>query len=105
MVDLDQLQGLNASHPIYREHDKSRILGQGVTTRNGNKLVTAGSLTNESDDVTEVVRLGKRKFPFESSVGIQPIAMMRVEPNQKVTVNGTEFTGPFMLARPQGCER
>lgn len=100
VIDLDHLQGLGKEHPIYREHNRSRILGSGSTSRNGNSLFTDGRLTNESDDVSEVVRLGKENFPFEASVGVQPLGLVRLAKGQSEIVNGQTVNGPMLIARP-----
>ncbi len=98
--DQGELQGLEKPHPIYREHDHSRILGSGQTTRVGNSLHTTGSLTNETPDVDEVVRLGSASFPFESSIGAQPVGIVRLGKGKTEVVNGQTVTGPLYIARP-----
>lgn len=100
VIDLDHLQGLGKEHAIYRDHDKSRILGSGQTTRIGNSLHTVGNLTNETPDVAEVVRLGKANFPFEASVGAQPLGLVRLAKGKTEIVNGQTVTGPLYIARP-----
>ncbi len=100
VIDLDHLQGLDRDHAIYRDHDRNRILGSGQTTRVGNSLQTTGSLTNDTADVAEVVRLGKANFPFEASVGAQPLGLIRLAKGKTEFVNGQTVTGPLYIARP-----
>lgn len=99
VLDLDGLQGVGAAHPLYRNHDRDRIVGHGTTTRDGNALNTAGKLSANNADTEEIVSLAAEEFPWQASVGVQPTRLEQVEPGSSVTVNGQTITGPATIVR------
>ncbi|HBE68504.1 MAG TPA: hypothetical protein DDW52_10190 [Planctomycetaceae bacterium] len=98
-VDLDGISNLGQPHPLYRNHSEEKILGSGVTVREGNTLQTTGELTNEGEHVEEVVRLGKSNYPFQASVGMQPTKLQELRKGQTAEVNGQTISGPAYVAR------
>lgn len=98
IIDLDGLE-LGVSHPVYRQHDEARILGAATTTREGNSLLTAGELYNDTPDVAEVVRLGKKGFPFQASIGVTPTKVEKLPKGKSETINGQAVSGPMYITR------
>lgn len=86
------LQGLDISPPtpILADHrnELSGIVGSGVAEIRQGKLFVSGPIVAATEAGKQVLDLGKAGFPFQASVGIEPIEREYVQAGTAKTVNG-----------------
>ncbi|MCA9134283.1 MAG: hypothetical protein KDA45_14040, partial [Planctomycetales bacterium] len=99
VVDLDGLTGVGKPIPLYRNHNADRIVGHGTATRKDNSLQLSGKLSANNDDTREIVDLAAEQFPWQASLGAQPLRLEQVEAGAAVTVNGQSIAGPATIVR------
>lgn len=95
------LKGFDASKnvPIYRNHSSERIVGHGKAMIDGKNVILEGVLSGIDAEVSEVVSLSKKGFPWQASIGYQPTKIERVSEDQFAMVNGQKVQGPAFIAR------
>ena len=95
-IDLRGLE-ITAAVPLLADHetDIGSIVGSGSARIEAGQLIVSGTLTTETEAGARVVELGKGGFPWQASVGVQPLERERIAAGQTVTVNGKQVTaGP-----------
>jgi len=101
VIDLTALRGDRVT--ILRDHDQSRIIGQGTARIGKAKVTIAGQITGEYDQPGEpaydVVSHAKNGFVWGASVGVSVDRMEYIDAGQKVRVNNRTFTGPIGVVR------
>ncbi len=98
VIDLAGMT-IPASNPVYRNHSSERIVGHGTTVNDGKSLKLEGVVSSDSQDAQDVVKLGKRGYPLQSSVGAQPFKIEAIKTGESVVVNGQTFFGPLDVVR------
>ena len=78
---------------VLRNHDGERIVGHGVATVAAGKLSLEGVVSSSSADANEVVTLAANGFPWQASIGAEPI---------KVEFPTEQPRGPAQVKRPNG---
>ena len=99
VISLDGLKIKSQKTQVPYQHSRTEFIGHttSVAIANG-KLVAEGVVSHETELAAEIVSSGKNGFPWEASVGVQPIDLEFVEKDAKVTVNGRKFVGPLHVA-------
>ena len=91
---------LPKKHPILKDHDRSidGVVGPGVTTLDGVRLVTAGTLSLANEAAQRILQLSRDGVELQASVGIKPVKWEFIDSGKSVTANGKTFTaGPMGL--------
>ncbi|MEL7473950.1 MAG: Mu-like prophage major head subunit gpT family protein [Planctomycetota bacterium] len=100
VIDLAGLSVPSQNRPIRFGHDAQAGVGHtdaiGV---DGGQLVASGVISRDTAAAKEVVASSRNGFPWQASVGASVDEFEFVRPNQSVTVNGREFTGPVNVVR------
>ncbi|MEM7630352.1 MAG: hypothetical protein AAF356_13185, partial [Planctomycetota bacterium] len=100
VIDLAGLSVPSQNRPIRFGHDAQAGVGHtdaiGV---DGGQLVASGVISRDTAAAKEVVASSRNGFPWQASVGASVDEFEFVRPNQAVTVNGREFTGPVNVVR------
>ncbi len=100
VIDLAGLSVPSQNRPIRFGHDAQA--GVGHTDAIGvdaGQLIAAGVISRDTAAAKEVVASSRNGFPWQASVGASVDEFEFVRPNQSVTVNGREFTGPVNVVR------
>ena len=98
-IDIAGLSGLGKPIPLYRSHDANRIVGHGTAQRENNSLAVSGKLSANNADTQEIIDLAAEDFPWQASVGVQPLRLEQVEAGSTITVNGQPVSGPATIVR------
>jgi phage major head subunit gpT-like protein len=99
VIDLAGVAGLGRPIPVLRNHDAERIVGHGVAAVDGGAIKLAGTLSAENEDSNDITRLAGNGFPWQASVGLQPMRLENVEPGATSRVNGQDIAGPAIVVR------
>jgi hypothetical protein len=99
VIDLDTAKA-RRSVPLLRDHDPKRIAGHTtVMSISADGIHSVGLLSGDDVHAGEVIRLGRKEYPWQTSVGADPGRMQLVKEGSSVTVNGRRFDGPIFVAR------
>jgi hypothetical protein len=86
------LAGLDVSGPVAiladHRNELSGIVGTGVAEVRQGKLYVSGPIVAATEAGRQVLDLGKAGFPFQASVGVEPIEREYVQAGTTKTVNG-----------------
>jgi hypothetical protein len=84
--------------PILREHERDRIVGwsEKVSKDNGS-LLLEGYFSQSTKDGQEVLALADEGFPWQASMGIQPLRIKELNADERATVNGMDLKGPLEI--------
>jgi hypothetical protein len=82
------------------QYDMDHAVGQASEVKNDGKvLVVAGDVIGEGEEVEKALRLARRGWKFQASIGADVNRIERVEQGAKVKVNGRTFEGPVDVVR------
>lgn len=98
VIDLEGLQIPNES-PAFRDHDPSKILGHGTARIEGSDVLFDGEVSGSGQDAQEFVTNSGRGFPWQSSIGVNPIKIEELEAGAEAEVNGKTVNGPISIVR------
>jgi len=95
VVDLAGLD-ISGSVAILSDHDSTRrgVVGHGQAHVQEGRLIVAGSISASSQAAQEIVQAGKNGFPWQASVGVEPLERRRVAAGEHVAVNGRVVVAP-----------
>jgi len=95
VVDLAGLD-ITAALPLLADHetDIGSIVGSGVARIEAGKLIVSGTLTGATAAGAKVLELARGGFPWQASVGIEPLDRERIPAGKTITVNGQKITAP-----------
>lgn len=100
IVDLAGLAIPSQNRPIRFGHDPSCGVGHTDAIRvEDGRLVATGVVSRATPQAQEVVTSARNGFPWQASIGAFVQEFEFVKENQKVLVNGREFTGPVNVVR------
>jgi hypothetical protein len=105
VIDLAGLEVPSQARPVLRQHDPARIIGHTETVLVGSEVTVSGVVSGAGEDAQEVIRAADNGFPWQVSVGADPIEVESVGRGVRVTVNGREFEGPLFVAAVQRLQR
>jgi len=91
------VEGISAKQqmPIFRDHDRSQIVGHTTKSSNDNGTFKVSGLFSKSTDAAkEVLGLAAEGFPWQASIGVKPKMIMEIMEGSAMLVNGQNVTGP-----------
>lgn len=97
VVDLSGME-FAEQIPLMDSHENSTSskLGEVTARVEDGKLLIDGSITSQSDEAKHIIADGKLS-KWQLSIGANILARKFFEENEKVKVNGIEFTGPITV--------
>ena len=100
IVDLAGLTIPSQSRPIRFGHDPESGVGHSDAIRlEEGRLVATGVVSRDTAAAREIVVSARNGFPWQASIGSSVEEFEFVKQNQKVIVNGREFSGPLNVVR------
>jgi hypothetical protein len=100
VIDLAGLSIPSQSRPIRFGHDPLSGVGHTDAIRvEAGQLVATGVVSRDTPAAREVVASSKNGFPWQASVGASVDEFEFVKENQKVMVNGQQYSGPLNVVR------
>ncbi|MFN5273310.1 MAG: hypothetical protein ACK5E3_08900 [Planctomycetota bacterium] len=100
IIDLAGLSIPSQARPIRFGHDPLSGVGHTDAIRvESGQLIATGIVSRDTPAAREVVVSSKNGFPWQASVGAGVDEFEFVKEGQKVTVNGTQYSGPVNVVR------
>lgn len=100
VVDLTGMAIPSQHRPIRMGHDASQGVGHTDILRvEGGQLIATGVVSRDTSAAREVVASSQNGFPWQASIGSSVEEAEFIKENQKVVVNGQEWTGPLNVIR------
>ena len=100
IVDLAGLSIPSHSRPIRFCHDMASGVGHTDAIKiEGGKLLATGLVSRDTAAAKEVVASARNGFPWQASITAAIEEFEFVKDNQRVTVNGREYSGPVNVVR------
>lgn len=100
IIDLAGLSIPSQSRPIRFGHDPLAGVGHTDAIRiDQGQLVATGVVSRDTAAAREVVVSSKNGFPWQASVGASVDEFEFVKENQRVLVNGQQYSGPINVVR------
>ena len=100
IVDLAGLSIPSQNSPIRLGHDATQGVGHADSIRvAGGQLIAAGIVSRDTTAAREIVASSRNGFPWQASIGASVEESEFIKENQKVQVNGQEFSGPVNIIR------
>jgi hypothetical protein len=100
IMDLAGLSIPSQARPIRFSHDPTAGVGHTDVIRiEAAQLVATGIISRDTSAAREVVVSSKNGFPWQASIGAAVEEFEFVKENQKVMVNGRQYTGPVNVVR------
>lgn len=93
VLDLTGLD-LGTGVPLLHDHNTelAGVVGHGKASVANHQLVVTGQLTTTTQAAKSIVELGKSGYPFQASVGVQPVERQSVGRGESIHVNGRTIT-------------
>lgn len=100
-IDLDGLKAGSDVLPFLRDHDATDIVGHGTAEIGKRQIKIAGTASGEgeTDGARRVLALASNGFPWQMSVGVEPIKVEAIDAGDSVVVNGRSVVGPAYVVR------
>lgn len=98
VIELSGLQS-PSSIPVLLDHDATRPVGMADKVTIDGSVSVSGTITGTDADSLKVVQHAKNGFKWQASVGVRVLRREFVEQGATVEVNGSEVTGPIVVAR------
>lgn len=100
VVDLDGIQGMEKTRPILKDHSSAMVIGHTKSvTAEGGRLLATGVISGISNVARDVVGAAKNGFPWQASIGADPLSYEEVRAGASVEVNGQTVDGPVTVVR------
>jgi len=100
VVDLAGLNIPTQNRPIRFGHDMQSGVGHTNTIQiEDGKLLAKGVVSRDTAAAREIVASARNGFPWQASIGAGVEEYEFIKPDQKVLVNGRDFTGPLNVVR------
>jgi len=100
IVDLAGLGIPSQNRPIRFGHDMQSGVGHTDAIRiEEGRLLAAGVVSRDTAAAREIVTSARNGFPWQASIGAGVDEYEFIKPDQKVLVNGRDFTGPVNVVR------
>lgn len=100
IVDLAGMIVPSQNRPLLRDHKHWKVVGHTQEIINdGSTLRARGLISGTGPDAREVLANSQNQFPWQASIGADAEQVEFYDPNQTVSVNGQQFTGPVYVAR------
>ena len=93
-IEVDGIQAKD-SMPIFREHSRDTVVGYSLSNKRENgAFVVSGKFSTVTDAAKEVQALAGEGFPWQASIGVQPLKILALEQGASAEVNGAMLEGP-----------
>jgi len=92
------LAGMSARQqmPVLRDHRPDRIVGYSDRAwKEPAGFHVAGKFSESTETAKEVRKLAQEGFPWQASIGVQPLKTIELKPGTEMVVNGQTVTGPM----------
>ncbi len=100
VVDLAGLAIPSQSRPVRFGHDMTSGVGHTDSIRiEDGRLLAAGVVSRDTAAAREIVASARNGFPWQASIAAAVEEFEFVRENQKVLVNGRQFSGPVNVVR------
>ncbi len=100
VFDLDGISLDSKRTPILKNHDPEQIVGfSDSVDRTDAGIVISGKMSKSTDAAKQVMSLSDEGFPWQASVGMEPVTVERLEPGAETVVNGSKLIGPAYVVR------
>lgn len=100
IVDLAGMAIPTQNRPIRFGHDAASGVGHTDQIRmDGGQLMATGVVSRDTAAAKEIVVSARNGFPWQASIGASVEEFEFVKENQRVLVNGREFSGPVNVVR------
>lgn len=99
IIDLSGLRLSSQTNPVYRDHDYSKLVGHTTEITIGKNVVVKGKISAATEAAVEVVQSAKNGFPWQASLGADPLRIEEIKSGTSVTVNGITVEGPITVIR------
>lgn len=100
IIDLSGVKVPSQHRPVLRQHDHEQIVGHTTAVsvdRDGIKV--KGVLSGEEHHVNKVRVPAGNGFPWQLSVGADPIRTEQLKEGEEAEVNGRTVKGPMVISR------
>jgi hypothetical protein len=88
------------SHPALRQHDHEQIVGHTTSIKASEKdgLSVEGVFSGQDEHAKKVTDPASKDFPWQFSIGADPIETSYLESGEEGEMNGRKITGPMILS-------
>ncbi|MDD5503414.1 MAG: hypothetical protein PHH26_08145 [Candidatus Thermoplasmatota archaeon] len=98
VVELAGMEIPSLFLPVRLQHDPNKGVGHTTKVVKGTSSLDAeGVVSRDTEYAREVVRSGKKGFPWQVSIGAEPLEVIVVADGERVKANGQQFDGPCYL--------
>jgi len=80
--------------PIFRGHNPDAIVGWSQKTWKDTSFRVAGKFSGTTDAAKEAKALAAEGFPWQASIGVRPLKVLKIEEKDSHNVNGFTMDGP-----------
>lgn len=95
VLDLSRLNLGRGRHPILFKHDPDKIIGYCADTMNDGRKLAMKAACVGTEESQRVLALADEGYPWQASVGADPVEVEFVEAGDSRMLNGRSFEGPF----------
>lgn len=99
VIDLGGVSTPNKEIPIFRDHDRNKIVGHGTPVVGAKDITAEGVVSAENEHSRDVVASSRKGFPWQASIGLSVHEWDHVKKGEKTTVNGKSVAGPVVVVR------
>ncbi len=99
IIDIAGVQVPSQQRPALRQHDHEQVVGHTTAVTLDGEIAIEGVFSGEKQHVDKVVIPARNGFPWQLSVGADPIRTEFLEAGEETKVNGRTVTGPLTISR------
>ena len=90
------MAGMSAKNniPVLRDHDSAKIVGSSDETWVDKSFFVSGKFSKVTDAAKEVEALANEGFPWQASIGVEALKIVKLENGAEMEVNGEIVNGP-----------
>ena len=100
IIDLAGVKVPSQQRPVLRQHDHEQPLGHTSKVKvDKDGIHIEGTFSGEKQHVDKVVVPARNKFPWQLSIGANPLRTEYLEAGEETEVNGRTVTGPLTISR------
>ncbi len=92
-IDVNGIQA-KQTLPVLLNHDRSKIVGHSIRSWADKSFWVEGSFSQTTPHAAEVKALAGEGFPWQASIGVAPLKIVKVDDGKTMKVNGLTVKGP-----------
>ena len=105
VVDLAGLKVPTKPRPVLKDHSLAMVVGHTESIMAiGKELHVNGLISGAGAATQEIVQSSLNGFPWQASIGADPVKIERVSAGAKAQANGMDFDGPVAIVRKSVLE-